>query len=391
VTVGCLARPSSAQTQDDGRAQLPRLLRDSYSSIHIGALDTPLSERQLQPGFRAASITRPRPAVRALLFGHEFSRTWSVQAAYLRPVNYISYAGVTGAPATDGHHVRTTFGSVTVKGRRPVARRLFAYGEGGLGITSRTGFAVAGVPAVNDGHYASALAGGGMELDVTPSWSLTAGLTVTPGHRDITQPRAIFASGGFRYTMRPIPPATLEDVRRAGVVFPPHTVQVELSTSHGYAVNDFVSKTVPIFWGGHAEVNAGAAVHYEHNVFHTSRLFSLDVGASAGQYRTRRLGERFYTLAGYPLLRLTFMRTTIADVSFVYSLIGPAYISKTILDGLDTGHHFTFQDFMGVSGAVGPGRRLIIGVKIVHYSNGNVFTQNAGVKIPLTATVGFAF
>jgi hypothetical protein len=31
-----------------------------------------------------------------------------------------------------------------------------------------------------------------------------------------------------------------------------------------------------------------------------------------------------------------------------------------------------------------------VGVKINHYSNGNIFTQNAGVKIPLTFSVGYA-
>jgi hypothetical protein len=36
-------------------------------------------------------------------------------------------------------------------------------------------------------------------------------------------------------------------------------------------------------------------------------------------------------------------------------------------------------------------RNLNAGLKINHYSNGNVFTQNAGVEIPLTCSVGSSF
>ena len=76
---------------------------------------------------------------------------------------------------------------------------------------------------------------------------------------------------------------------------------------------------------------------------------------------------------------------------FVYSLAGPTYISKVVLDGLDTGRHFTFQDFMGIGWFAGANRNLNFGIKINHFSNGNIFTQNAGVKIPLTFSVGSAF
>jgi hypothetical protein len=79
------------------------------------------------------------------------------------------------------------------------------------------------------------------------------------------------------------------------------------------------------------------------------------------------------------------------DVYFAYSLAGPTYISRTVLDGMDTGRHFTFQDFMGVGVFAGRRRHVTLGVKINHYSNGNVFTQNAGVKIPLTLSVGCTF
>jgi Lipid A 3-O-deacylase (PagL) len=115
------------------------------------------------------------------------------------------------------------------------------------------------------------------------------------------------------------------------------------------------------------------------------------VGVSAGFYRTQQDHSRFYTLSVYPLFRFTFLRTGPVDVYLAYSLVGPTYISKAVLENLDTGRHFTFQDFMGVGIFAGRSRHLNLGLKINHYSNGNIFTQNAGVKIPLTISVGYAF
>jgi Lipid A 3-O-deacylase (PagL)/OmpA-like transmembrane domain len=384
------ARSAIAQPSDDTRTQYPRLLQNSYISINVGAIDQPFSQAQLEPGFRAASIEVPRVDVRVMLIGHEFNRFVSAQASYMRPLNYVSYTSV-GRGDIDRHHVRVNFGAVTLKARLPVAGRWSAYGEGGLGFTSRTGFNLGDTPVVTDAHYASMLIGGGAEYRITPSWDLTGGMTFSPGRDDVQQPHTLFFSSGFRYTVRPLPAERVDANRDAGVIFPRQMIQVEYSSGTGYGVNDFVSRKVPIFWGGHAKVDFGIAPHYERNVFHTRKVFALDVGASAGFYKTRQNDERFVTLSVYPLFRFTFLRARLADMYFAYSLAGPTYISKVILDDLNTGRHFTFQDFMGIGWFAGASRNLNLGVKINHYSNGNIFTQNAGVKIPLTLSVGYAF
>jgi len=386
----CAHVSAFAQQAGDTRTQFPRVLQNSYITINVGAIDQPFSQAQLQPGFHAAAIDVPRIDVRVMLVGHEFNRFVSAQASYMRPLNYVAYTSVRAGDA-DAHHVRVNFGAVTLKARTHVRGRWSAYGEGGLGFTSRTGFALGDAPVVTDAHFASPLAGGGVEYRLTPAWNLTAGLTLSPGRASVSQPRTLFSSGGFTYTARPLPADRVAANRDAGFIFPKHIVQIEYSSGTGYAVNDFVSRKVPIFWGGHAKVDFGIAPHYERNVFHTRKVFGLDAGASAGVYRTRQKSDHFYTLSLYPLFRFTFLRTRLADMYFAYSLAGPTYISKIVLDGLDTGRHFTFQDFMGIGWFAGRDRNFNAGVKINHYSNGNIFTQNAGVKIPLTFSVGYAF
>ena len=217
-----------AQSADDTRTQYPRLLANSYASLSIGAVDYLFTSHQLQPGFRVGSIDTPHLTARVVLFGHEFNRFVSVQGSYTRPVEYVSYRNVNGAPGTDHHHVRVNFGSVTLKASAPVARRLRLYGEGGLGITSRTGFVIAGVPAVTDAHFSSLVVGGGFDYNLNRRWDLTAGITYSPGKASVDQRRSILSSGGVRYTMRALDAAQVAASRDSGFIFPRQVIQMEV-------------------------------------------------------------------------------------------------------------------------------------------------------------------
>jgi len=271
----------------------------------------------------------------------------------------------------------------------PLTRRTWIYGEAGIGITSRHGFSVGETPVVRDAHYASLVVGGGLEYQISETFDLTAGAIYSPSRGD--EPAATLASAGFRYTMRPLSEERVEANRRAGFAFPENLVQIEYSTGYGYGINDFVSRTVPVFWRGNVQVDRGLAVHYDRNVFHTRKIFALDLGTSVSWWRSRSQHDRFVTLSAYPLLRFTPIRRKQADVYFCYSLAGPTYISRHVIDARETGNHFTFQDFMGAGVLLGRTRSITVGVKINHYSNGNIFTQNAGLKIPVTITAGYAF
>jgi opacity protein-like surface antigen len=392
VASPALAQDAPAPLADarDSRTQYPLLLRNTYFSINIGYLDYPFTQQQLEPGFQADAIDIPPVGVRAVLIGHQFTKYLAVQAHYARPVQYVSYRNVNGDQA--GHHVFMHFGGVTAKSQVALSSRVAAYGEAGIGVTSRSGFESGPTPVVRDAHFANLLLGGGVEYHVNRNWDLLGGALYSRGNAEQNQPRTVFTSGGFRYTMRERPAQVVEADRRSGYIFPEHMVQVSYTTDAlGYGWNTLVSKRVPIFWGGNVRVARGFAVHYEQNVFHTGKVFGFDVGGSAGFWRSREQSEWFHTLSIYPLFRFTFLRTRPADVYFAYSLVGPTYISKSLLDGRATGNAFTFQDFMAFGVFVGPRRHVNLGVKINHYSNGNIQTENAGVKIPYTFNIGYTF
>jgi opacity protein-like surface antigen len=377
--------------QEDTRAQYPSLLANSFFSVNVGRIDYPFSGQQLEPRYRVAEIHIPRVTARVVLFGHEFNRFLAAQASYMRPVNYVSYRGINGSEGS--RSVWMHFGTVTLRPQLPVTGRVTLYGEAGLGITARAGFEDAdGVqPIVRDANYGSAVFGGGVDYRLTRSIDFTAGAIYVGGDEEARQPRTVFASGGIRYTMRPLPPEQVAASRDAGYFFPRQILQAEFTGGVGHGVNTFLSKDVPVFWGGRVNVDRGLALHYTRNVFHTRRIFSLDVGASASFWRSQAARQTFSTFSLYPLLRFTLLRREAADIFFMYSVAGPSVISESRLDALETGRRFTFQDFLGVGAFLGRDRRWTAGVKINHYSNGNIFTENAGVKVPLTVMVGWVF
>ena len=193
--------------------------------------------------------------------------------------------------------------------------------------------------------------------------------------------------------MRALPAARVEEVKKAGYHFPKQMIYAGFSTNvAGYKVNTTVSQgAIPIFWGGEARVKRGFLVNYQRNIFHSRKVFSLDWGAGIGIWKSRENKQSFITLSAYPLFRFTALRSKTADFYFEYSVAGPTWISKTMIDNEDTGRNFTFQDMMGIGVFAGKKKNLNAGIRIAHYSNGNLFPANNGVMVPLTFNLGHTF
>jgi hypothetical protein len=388
----CAATGASAQEArpDDTRTQYPVFMANSYFSFNVGSIGYLFTGQQLQPGFQVESIDKPRLAVRVDLFGHRFTKHLSAQGTYMRPARFVAYNNVNGNQQTS--QVSNAYAGLTLVADTSVTDRVSAYAEGGYGVTSRSGIVVNGATALQPAHYAAGLLGAGLAYHATPNTDLVLGATYSPGRKSFDQPSTRLFTAGLRYHMRPLPAAEVEENRDAGFAFPENLLRLGYTTNLlTYALNTVFSRAIPIFWSGNVETRRGFTVDYERNVFHTRERFAFDLGASASYWKSNGDREVFKTLSAYPLVRFFLARTETADVYFAYSVAGPTFISQSVIDGRDTGERFTFQDFMGVGGYLGASRRLNAEIGIKHYSNGNIFTSNAAVKIPLTVTLGLAF
>ena len=383
------AAPAAPATEDT-RTQFPAFMRDSYISLRGGWIGYLFTARQLEPGFEAESIEKPRPAVRLDFFGHHFTKNLGAQVTYMRPGQFVEYNNINGK--NGNHPVSNAYAGLTLVWDQPLNQQLSAYVEGGYGVTSRSGIVIAGKTALQPAHYGSALVGGGLSYRWSPAFDFLLGATYSPGREAFAQPSTRMYTAGLRYNMRALPAASVADNRDAGFFFPANIVRAGISTNLlTYGVNDLFGKYIVIFWAGHVDVKQGLSLEYEHNVFHTKKRFAVDFGASASIWETNEKNQVFRTLSAYPLVRFFLTRTDAADTYFSYSIAGPTYISEYQLDDLNTGAKFTFQDMMGVGAFFGTPRKINAEISIKHFSNGNLATSNAGIKIPLTFKLGWIF
>lgn len=375
----------------DGRAQYPSFLSNSYVDLNIGYVDYPFSSLQVEPGYRAESIAIPHLAVRLLLIGHRFNDHLSAQISYMRPVLWVRYRNINGVPSN--HSVWMNVAGLTLRSTLPLTRAIAIHAEYGLGLVTRSGFEMDGVPVVKDANYSGLLLGAGLEYHLSRTWDLGANTTFSPANPKLKQPHTLMFSGGFAYNLRPLPAERVKENATGGFAFPRNLIQVGYTTNRfGVGVNDLVANgAVPIFWGGSVGVERGLSLHYERNLFHSRRLFSFDCGASVSSWKSALNKKVFYTTSLFPLFRFSPLRLRAADIYFTFSVAGPTSVSRVFIDGHDTGKHFTFQDLLGLGLYAGSRRNINLEARIGHYSNGNLFPRNAGIQIPLTFSLGYAF
>jgi len=376
---------------EDKRAQYPAFLQNSYVGFHVGYVDYRFSNSQLEDGVHAQFVQIPHLGVRAFLFGHEFNQYFSAQITYMRPVQWVHYRDINGDAGS--HSVWMNLAGLTAKPRLPLTKDISLYGEGGLGIITRKGFDLGEAAALKDANYAAVLWGGGLQYRLNANWNLEAGITSSPAHNSARQPRTSFFSGGINYTIHALSEEQVERNSSSAFVFPKNVFQIGYTTdAFGYGVNDFVSKgAVPVFWAADVQIAQGLSANYQRNIFHTRRLFSLDWGAGLASWRSRTNRQQFSTASLYPILRFTVLRARPLDLYFNYSLAGPTFISRTVIDNRQTGRQFTFQDFMGGGIFLGRKRNINAEIRIAHYSNGNLFPRNPGVTVPLSFFVGYSY
>lgn len=374
------------------RAQFPGFLKNSYFGVNIGYINYPFSNKNLKTGYTAKSINIPNVGVKIILYGHEFNKNISAQVTYMRPVDWVSYIDVNGSGTH--HSVWMNVGGLTFKGKLPLKKnKMNVYGEAGLGLITRNGFEIDHVPVVEDASYASVLFGAGVEYRINKKWDLLLNGNWSPQNKKANQPATLFIAGGFNHNLRSLSSEKVARNSDPKYIFPKNLVQAGYATnSFGYDVNHFFADgAIPVFWGGTIAVKNGLSLHYQQNIFHVRRVFSFDWGASFGYWQTNKINEKFFTLSVFPFFRFTLVRTKPADFYFYYSVAGPTFISKSVLDSTVAGRKFTFQDLMGIGMFSGKKRQLNADIRIGHYSNGNIFPDNKGIKIPLTFSIGHTF
>lgn len=375
-------------------SQLPKFLQNSFFEVNIGVINYPFSQAHLEEGFTFHSVQIPPIAVRLVLFGYQINKNLSYQISYMRPVVWMKYKYTVDELQFDhllDLRVWMNYASLSMKYKHSLNKRLAMFAEGAYTIVTRNGYTGWYGTVIKNAKYSSVQIGGGLTYELDKKWGLSLSGIFTPQNKKEKQPHTSFISTGFSYHLQAYTKKQVEKTSKSSNFYPKQIIQLGFSSNaFGFGVNNFLER-VYLFWGGKVQVNHGLSVTYQRNIFHSSKVFSMDWGANFSIWKSELNNETFITLSVFPVLRFTFLRTRSADAYLFYSVAGPTFISHISIDGVNTGGHFTFQDNMGVGLFFGRQKKYNAEIRIGHYSNGNILPRNPGIKIPLTFNLGFTF
>lgn len=116
----------------------------------------------------------------------------------------------------------------------------------------------------------------------------------------------------------------------------------------------------------------------------------IDAGYSDWWVNGNTPNKQISIFAIAPVFRMYFRHYTYASPYMELS-IGPSYMTQTRFGGRNLGMHFSFQDQIGFGATLGKDQHLSVSLSAMHYSNGSLCGNNAGITIPLLINIGYRF
>jgi len=381
------------------KTKFTNFLANSYYSLNFGGIFYPFSNDNLIEGYQTETFSRNWFSGR-LLLGHKLSEEVSVQFGTMRPASWFKYDNVNNIGYERSVWINAW--SLSLKKDVKLQEKTSFYVEAGVANLTRFGFAINDKVIYDDAHYASLIYGFGFQYRLSKKWRLSANGTFLPKSTKYNQPSISQASLGFEYHLQQVDDKTADKNATNEYFFPTNIFQVSYGTGEiGFGFNqffgmslpvgDFESFGIPIFWVGEVKAQHAISLTYQRLIYRSEKIFSLDWGVSATYFQSREGKTDVFAFSIFLVLRFYLMRKKEYDFYANYSIIGPAFISKADIDGFKSGPKTTFQDTMGFGVFFGEKRKYNIELRIMHYSNGNIFTRNDGVAIPLQLTLGKTF
>lgn len=380
------------------KTKFTNFLANSYYSINFGGIFYPFSNDNLIPGYETETFSRNWFSGRMLL-GHKITDNLAVQFGTIRPASWFKYDNVNNIGYDRSVWINAW--SLSLKKDFNINKKTSIYAEAGVANVTRVGFSIVDKVIYDDAHFASILYGFGIQYWLSKKWRLSVNGTFIPKSDKYNQPSISQASFGFEYHLQQVDDKTAQKRNINSYFFPNNILQISYGTGAlGFGMNEFFSMNmkvgnfesfgVPVFWLGDIKAQHAFSVTYQRLIYRSEKIFSIDWGVSATYFQSRG-NENVFVFSIFPVLRFYLLRRKNYDFYTNYSIIGPTYITKSVIDGFDSGSNATFQDTMGFGVFFGKNRSYNLELRIMHYSNGNIFSDNAGVAIPMQFTFGKTF
>jgi hypothetical protein len=390
---------SFSQEVENLKTQTNPFLSNFYFSVNFGGIFYPFSNENLLEGYETDTFSRNFFSGR-LLLGYKLNKSLSMQFGTMRPAAWFQYDNVNNIGYKRSVWINAW--SLSLKQSFSINKKLSAFGELGAANVTRVGFEINDKTIYPDAHFGSILYSFGLNYKFNEKWRLSLNSTFIPESKTHNQPSISQVSAGFEYHLQKLPKEKVIENANNDYFFPENILQFSYGTSElGFGVNRFFGMSlhvgsfesfgIPVFWVGEVKATNTYSITYQRLAFRTRKTFSLDWGVSVSAFQTTETTEPIFAFSVFPTLRFYLLRKENYDMYTNYSVIGPAYLTKANIDNLKSGPRITFHDTMGLGFFFGEKRKYNIEFRIMHYSNGNNFTENSGIAVPVQLTLGKTF
>ena len=389
-----------SQEEKKSKTQPSEFLSNFYYSINFGGIFYPFSNDNLIDGYSTETFSRNYFSGK-IGFGYKIKENLALQFGVIRPAAWFKYNNINNIGYERSVWINAWY--LSLKKNINLDKKLSVFGEIGIANVTRVGFSIDDSVIYPDTHFGSMLYGFGLNYKLNERWRLSLNGTFIPASKKDNQPSITQTSFGFEYHIQKIDDTlALAYENDTRYFFPDNILQVSYGNSEiGFGANkffsmnikvgDFESFGIPVFWLGDVRAKHSFSITYQRLAFRTQKLFSLDWGISGTVFQTEAQKETVFAFSIFPTLRFYLLRKKGFDMYTNYSVIGPTFLTKSNIDALGTGPKTTFQDTMGLGVFFGEKREYNFELRIIHYSNGNIFTENSGVAIPIQFTLGKTF
>ena len=389
-----------SQEEKKPKTQPSEFLSNFYYSINFGGIFYPFSNDNLIDGYSTETFSRNYFSGK-IGFGYKIKENLALQFGVIRPAAWFKYNNINNIGYERSVWINAWY--LSLKKNINLDKKLSVFGEIGIANVTRVGFSINDRIIYPDAHFGSMLYGFGLNYKLNERWRLSLNGTFIPESKKDNQPSITQTSFGFEYHIQKIDDTlALAYENDTRYFFPDNILQVSYGNSEiGFGANkffsmnikvgDFESFGIPVFWLGEVRARHSFSITYQRLAFRTQKLFSLDWGISGTVFQTEAQKETVFAFSIFPTLRFYLLRKKGFDMYTNYSVIGPTFLTKSNIDALVTGPKTTFQDTMGLGVFFGEKRTYNFELRIIHYSNGNIFTENSGVAIPIQFTLGKTF
>ncbi|RCS27860.1 acyloxyacyl hydrolase [Polaribacter sp. WD7] len=392
---------SYSQKEKLPNTQLSDFLSKSYYSVNLGGIFYPFSNDNLKKEFATETFSKNAFSGRIIFLGYKIKPNLAIQFGVIRPASWFKYDNINNIGYDRSVWINAW--SLSLKKNLYLSNKLSFYVEAGPVNVSRIGFEINNEEIYSSTRFFSLLYGVGLNYKFSKKWRLALNSTFIPKSDKENQPAISQFSLGFEYHLqKKSDDEAIEIAKKQEHYFPKSILQIGYGTNKiGYGVNRFLSMNttignfesfgIPVFWLGKLKTTNSFSVTYQKTAYRSKKHFSLDWGVSATAFQTEASNDAIYAFSIFPVLRFYLLRKKNFDMYTNYSIIGPTYLTKSNIDGINTGPKITYQDKIGLGFFLGKQRKYNFEMRIMHYSNGNIFTNNAGIAVPIQFTFGKTF